>query len=126
MSVRWGSVVLATHLVGCAAGTTTSASSPEAFSIAPGTTITLHLRNGKDVTGEYSRHDQHVVTLDSGRVIVARARVRSVQTHEDFRVEPQGAIDAAGNPATVSRSSTDVGGAVAAVVTSLLSFVRAK
>ncbi len=73
---RAAAVVVALHALACTPGTL--ASSPDAFRIAAGTPVTLHMRNGRTLRGDLARDDARTVTLDSGRVVVAKADIDTV------------------------------------------------
>lgn len=93
--------VVALHALACTPGTL--ASSPGAFRIAAGTPVTLHMRNGRALRGELARDDACTVTLDSGRIVVAKADIDTVETEGSYEAEPMHAVDEYGNKASVSK-----------------------
>ncbi len=123
MKLGCTAVVLAAHVLACVPGM--PASSPEAFQIAAGTPVTLHMRHGKNIEGELAGDDARTVSLDSGRIVVAKADIDTVETHGDYAVKRQQAMDEYGRPSagTMVQRTSPVEYVVRAIVVNIPLFL---
>jgi hypothetical protein len=117
-------VIAAMHALACVPGT--PASSPDAFQIAAGTPVTLHMKRGYDVSGELAGDDERTVYLDSRRVAIAKVEVDTIETRGTYTPRETAVIDEYGHPTTgnkIERGPDAKERAVQAIVNAIFTFV---
>jgi hypothetical protein len=97
--VRARAIVIFAAMTAFACVPGTPATSPDAFQIAAGTPVTLHMKRGHDVSGELAGDDERNVYLDSRRVRVAKVEIDTIETRGSYTPRETAVIDQYGHPA---------------------------